>query len=153
MDESDYESLPESSGPLVHMAAGAAAGMLEHTVMYPFDVVKVGRVTAAYLWQTRLQRLRPGPDARYRGLAHGLRTMLRAEGPRSLFSGMSVVASGAGPAHALYFTTYEFCKEQFSSLGASYSVAAGMPSSLLDIYFRNVCCVCNFCARLFHESR
>lgn len=41
MEESEYESLPESSGPLVHMAAGAAAGMFEHTAMFPFDVVKV----------------------------------------------------------------------------------------------------------------
>ena len=41
MDEDDYESLPTTTTPLVHMLAGAAAGMFEHTVMFPFDVVKV----------------------------------------------------------------------------------------------------------------
>ena len=40
--DSEYESLPESSGPLVHMFAGSLAGMAEHTVMFPVDVVKVG---------------------------------------------------------------------------------------------------------------
>ena len=37
----DYESLPESLHPAIHMAAGALAGVGEHCVMYPVDVVKV----------------------------------------------------------------------------------------------------------------
>jgi hypothetical protein len=37
----DYESLPESMHPAIHMAAGALAGIGEHCVMYPVDVVKV----------------------------------------------------------------------------------------------------------------
>lgn len=37
----DYESLPESMHPAVHMVAGALAGIGEHCVMYPVDVVKV----------------------------------------------------------------------------------------------------------------
>ena len=37
----DYEALPEDVSPQVHMAAGAAAGVLEHIAMYPLDVVKV----------------------------------------------------------------------------------------------------------------
>lgn len=36
-----YESLPESSGAVTHMMAGAAAGIMEHCVMYPVDCVKV----------------------------------------------------------------------------------------------------------------
>ena len=43
MAENEYEELPEWTNPAVHMAAGAAAGMLEHTVMFPFDVLKVRR--------------------------------------------------------------------------------------------------------------
>ena len=39
----DYESLPESMHPAVHMVAGALAGIGEHCVMYPVDVVKVNR--------------------------------------------------------------------------------------------------------------
>lgn len=37
----DYESLPPGVSPLTHMTAGAVAGILEHTVMYPVDSVKV----------------------------------------------------------------------------------------------------------------
>lgn len=39
--EDEYESLPSASTP-VHMLAGAAAGIMEHCVMYPLDSVKVG---------------------------------------------------------------------------------------------------------------
>lgn len=41
-DGGDYEAMPSSSGPMTHMMAGAAAGILEHVVMYPVDIVKVG---------------------------------------------------------------------------------------------------------------
>lgn len=40
--DSEYESLPEHAGPAIHMVAGASAGILEHCIMFPFDVVKVG---------------------------------------------------------------------------------------------------------------
>lgn len=40
MGEAEYESLPTSSLGS-HMLAGGAAGILEHTVMYPVDCVKV----------------------------------------------------------------------------------------------------------------
>lgn len=44
-DENPYESLPPSTTMTTHMIAGAAAGVMEHSVMYPVDCVKV-RVTA-----------------------------------------------------------------------------------------------------------
>ena len=40
-EEDVYESLPPSSTVTTHMLAGAAAGIGEHCVMYPFDCVKV----------------------------------------------------------------------------------------------------------------
>lgn len=36
-----YESLPRHASFSTHMTAGAVAGVLEHTVMYPVDSVKV----------------------------------------------------------------------------------------------------------------
>lgn len=36
-----YESLPLHASFSTHMTAGAVAGVLEHTVMYPVDSVKV----------------------------------------------------------------------------------------------------------------
>jgi solute carrier family 25 (mitochondrial iron transporter), member 28/37 len=41
VDEDDYESLPEYASTTDHMIAGAAAGILEHTIIYPVDVIKV----------------------------------------------------------------------------------------------------------------
>ncbi|KAJ2579228.1 Fe(2+) transporter, partial [Coemansia sp. RSA 1836] len=38
--EYDYEELPETSPLTMHLIAGAAAGIMEHSVMYPFDIVK-----------------------------------------------------------------------------------------------------------------
>ena len=39
----DYENLPTSVSLSIHMTAGAMAGILEHSVMYPVDSVKVRR--------------------------------------------------------------------------------------------------------------
>uniref|UniRef100_A0A673TAN2 Solute carrier family 25 member 37 n=1 Tax=Suricata suricatta TaxID=37032 RepID=A0A673TAN2_SURSU len=36
----DYENLPTSASVSTHMTAGAMAGILEHSVMYPVDSVK-----------------------------------------------------------------------------------------------------------------
>lgn len=39
--EPDYEALPRGSAASTHMLAGAVAGVLEHSLMYPVDCVKV----------------------------------------------------------------------------------------------------------------
>uniref|UniRef100_A0A9L0SCD5 Mitoferrin-1 n=3 Tax=Equus TaxID=9789 RepID=A0A9L0SCD5_HORSE len=36
----DYENLPTSASLSTHMTAGAMAGILEHSIMYPVDSVK-----------------------------------------------------------------------------------------------------------------
>ncbi|XP_048362392.1 mitoferrin-2 [Sphaerodactylus townsendi] len=41
--EPDYEGLPRGSAASTHMLAGAVAGVLEHSLMYPVDCVKVSR--------------------------------------------------------------------------------------------------------------
>lgn len=40
LDSDEYESLP-TNNVKTHMLAGAAAGVMEHCVMYPLDSVKV----------------------------------------------------------------------------------------------------------------
>nr|BAB31839.2 unnamed protein product [Mus musculus] len=37
----DYENLPTSASVSTHMTAGAMAGILEHSIMYPVDSVKM----------------------------------------------------------------------------------------------------------------
>ena len=47
-EEHEYEALPSNCGTRVHLLAGAAAGILEHCVMYPVDSVKVFVVCIFY---------------------------------------------------------------------------------------------------------
>ncbi len=54
--------------------------------------------------------------------------MVRTEGALAPLRGMNVVALGAGPAHAVYFTSYEMTKKFFGNLGnktLSGNVAVG----------------------------
>ncbi|XP_022662076.1 mitoferrin-2-like isoform X2 [Varroa jacobsoni] len=123
--EDEYESLPSASTP-VHMLAGAAAGIMEHCVMYPLDSVK-----------TRLQSLRPSAGARYTGVMDGLYKMVRHEGMLRPVRGMSAVVMGSGPAHALYFSTYEKLKRKLStnqrqSNPLSQCVAGGLATIMHD---------------------
>lgn len=80
-----------------HMIAGAMAGAVEHTCMFPVDTIK-----------TRMQSsLTSSPDS---GMMQVLRN-IRSEGNLRLYSGLSAVLVGAIPSHALYFATYEFAKD------------------------------------------
>jgi solute carrier family 25 iron transporter 28/37 len=113
LEDPEYEALPPNAGPVAHMIAGALAGITEHTVMYPVDAIK-----------TRLQILVPGaPQAQYTGTAHAFSRISSTEGVRALWRGVSSVIIGAGPAHALYFASYEYCK------AAALRMSGGPPNA------------------------
>ncbi|KAK7521682.1 hypothetical protein IWZ03DRAFT_323994 [Phyllosticta citriasiana] len=95
----DYESLPPNYSLAANMTAGAFAGIAEHSVMYPIDLLK-----------TRMQVANPSPAAVYSGISNAMITITRLEGFRTLWRGVSSVVLGAGPAHAVYFATYEAVK-------------------------------------------
>ena len=38
--EIDYEALPDDASLAAHLTAGALAGIMEHTVMFPIDSIK-----------------------------------------------------------------------------------------------------------------
>lgn len=101
--ENPYEALDPSATVTTHMLAGAAAGVMEHTVMYPVDCVK-----------TRMQCLVPDPKADYRNIADALSKIVHQEGIKNTVRGFSAMALGAGPAHAFYFATYEKVKSVLS---------------------------------------
>ncbi|KAK8243757.1 mitochondrial carrier domain-containing protein [Phyllosticta capitalensis] len=94
-----YESLPPNYSLAANMTAGAFAGIAEHSVMYPIDLLK-----------TRMQVANPSPTAVYSGISNAMITITRLEGFRTLWRGVSSVVMGAGPAHAVYFATYEAVK-------------------------------------------
>ncbi|KAF2835926.1 mitochondrial carrier [Patellaria atrata CBS 101060] len=95
-----YEALPPNYSLAANMLAGAFAGIAEHSVMYPIDLLK-----------TRLQVINPSPTAVYSGVSNAIMTISRVEGIRTLWRGLSSVVVGAGPAHAVYFASYETVKQ------------------------------------------
>ncbi|KAF2129947.1 asparaginyl-tRNA synthetase [Dothidotthia symphoricarpi CBS 119687] len=94
-----YEALPPNFSLSANMLAGAFAGIAEHSVMYPVDLLK-----------TRMQVVNPSPTAMYTGISNAMVTISRVEGITTLWRGLSSVIMGAGPAHAVYFASYESAK-------------------------------------------
>ncbi|KAI3667793.1 hypothetical protein L6452_42862 [Arctium lappa] len=84
------------------MIAGSVAGMVEHMAMFPIDTIK-----------TRMQVLGSCPIKSV-GLRQALQSILKSDGPAGLYRGIGAMGLGAGPAHAVYFSVYEICKEAFS---------------------------------------
>ncbi|KAF1920529.1 mitochondrial carrier domain-containing protein [Ampelomyces quisqualis] len=123
-----YEALPPNFSLTANMLAGAFAGIAEHSVMYPVDLLK-----------TRIQIINPAPGAMYSGISNAMVTISRVEGFRTLWKGLSSVVMGAGPAHAVYFASYEATKhalggneggsEEHHPLAAAASGAAATISS------------------------
>ena len=74
------------------------------------------------LLQTRMMNIR---DNQYRGVISSVRKIAATESPRRLFRGIGVVAGGAGPAHALYFSCYETVKRALSGNSRSNVLAQG----------------------------
>ncbi|KAI1986907.1 Fe(2+) transporter [Ophidiomyces ophidiicola] len=123
-EEFDYEALPSNYSLGHNMLAGAFAGVAEHSVMYPVDLLK-----------TRMQVLNPSAGGLYTGLSNAFTTISRVEGWRTLWKGVSSVIVGAGPAHAVYFGTYEVVKEfAGGNVGdGHHPVAAGLSGACATI--------------------
>lgn len=75
-----------------------------------------------------MQSLRPEPAARYRNVLEALWRIARTEGVWRPMRGLNITATGAGPAHALYFACYEKLKKTLSDVihaGGNSHVANG----------------------------
>ncbi|KAF4512133.1 hypothetical protein G6O67_001312 [Ophiocordyceps sinensis] len=123
-EDYDYESLPPNFSLLQNMAAGAFAGIAEHTVMYPIDAIK-----------TRMQILSPNATTAYTGVLRSTYQIASCEGFLSLWRGMSSVIVGAGPAHAVYFATYEAVKHAMggNQVGVHHPLAAATSGAAATI--------------------
>jgi Mitochondrial carrier protein len=77
-----------------------------------------------------MQVVNPSPTAVYSGISNAMVTISRVEGFRTLWRGVSSVVVGAGPAHAVYFATYESVKQAMGGNAGGNSehhpLAAGM---------------------------
>ncbi len=105
--------------------AGAVAGMGEHMVMYPVDTIK-----------TRMQALaHPGMQLD-KSLARAMKSARHREGIRGLYKGVTAVALGAGPSHALYFASYEAAKQLYGGNEPGHqpiaTAAAGVTATVVN---------------------
>ncbi|KAK4556485.1 Fe(2+) transporter [Recurvomyces mirabilis] len=116
-EDYDYESLPPNFSLAANMVAGAFAGIAEHSVMYPIDLLK-----------TRMQVVNSNPAAMYSGIGNAIATISRVEGYMSLWRGLSSMIVGAGPAHAAYFATYEIVKQAMGGNAAGHHPLAAATS-------------------------
>jgi len=91
-----------------HMVAGAVAGTTEHTAMFPLDTIKTRMQTAA----TRANVVSSSSFFRHATASTraAAAAVIETEGVRGLYRGVAAVGIGAGPAHAVYFATYEHMK-------------------------------------------
>jgi hypothetical protein len=96
----------------------------------------------------------------YSGISNAMVTITKAEGFRSLWRGVSSVVVGAGPAHAVYFVTYESVKNAMGGHegGSSqhHPLAAGIFHSKLCLFPNSHGFSCqrslrNHCQRCSHE--
>lgn len=62
-----------------------------------------------------MQAITPGPGGGGGSISLVLSRMMRQEGILRPFRGVGVMVAGAGPAHALYFSCYEFLKNSMLS--------------------------------------
>ncbi|KAL5709798.1 hypothetical protein ACHQM5_020442 [Ranunculus cassubicifolius] len=90
------------------MVAGSIAGCVEHMAMFPVDTLKTHMQATGSCFSLR-QALIP---------------VLKTEGLIGFYRGINAMALGAGPAHAVYFSVYEFSKDFFSRRGNTDSAAA-----------------------------
>jgi hypothetical protein len=84
-----------------------------------------------------MQVVNPSPTAVYSGISNAMVTITRMEGFRGLWKGVSSVVVGAGPAHAVYFATYEWVKHAMGGNEGEnhehHPLAAGMLQNILTI--------------------
>ncbi|KAF3447548.1 hypothetical protein FNV43_RR12734 [Rhamnella rubrinervis] len=87
----------------MRLSCGAVAGLLGQTFTYPLDVVRR---------QMQVGNLLPSVqgDARYRNTWHGLTCIVRNQGYRQLFAGLSINYIKIVPSVAIGFTAYDTMK-------------------------------------------
>ena len=129
-EEIDYEGLGDNVPLHINMIAGAMAGISEHALMFPVDVIR-----------TRMQILSASPAATYTGVTQALSRISSVEGARALWKGVNSVILGAGPAHAVYFGTYEVVKEATGGNASGHHFAstafAGASATIASDAFMN----------------
>jgi solute carrier family 25 (mitochondrial iron transporter), member 28/37 len=124
-----------------HMFAGAFAGTMEHTVMFPVDTVKTRMqlVAAASSSSSASSSSLTSSSSSTSSsinmikstIPNAIRSILKTDGVKGLYRGVVAGGLGAGPAHAVYFATYEYGKKMFrlNPIGSSSSSSSSSSSA------------------------
>ncbi|RDA93424.1 hypothetical protein CP533_2011 [Ophiocordyceps camponoti-saundersi (nom. inval.)] len=138
-EDYDYEALPPNFSLLQNMVAGAFAGI---AVCQTFTTADSGLtsfrntlLTPDLGFQTRMQILNSNAKPAYTGVLRNTYQIASGEGFFSLWRGMSSVIVGAGPAHAVYFATYEAVKHAMggNETGVHHPLAAATSGAAATI--------------------
>lgn len=98
----------------INAISGALAGLLSGIVVCPLDVAKT-RLQAQGL-QTRTTE-----NLYYRGSIGTMTTIVRDEGVRGLYKGLVPIIMGYFPTWMIYFSVYEFCKDNLRTNSSNWS--------------------------------
>ena len=92
----DWEERSDDTTFKEHMIAGCFAGVIEHVVLLPFDQIK-----------THMQVERTATHHNFWDIT---KSVFKNNGILGFWRGGSTIAFGCAPAHAAYFSIYEFTK-------------------------------------------
>jgi len=82
-----------------------------------------------------MQVLVPDPRANYRNILHAFYRIIRYEGLHMTLRGINATVYGAGPAHALYYSSYEKIKSLLSRADHSNHIVHGLYRPLFGSFF------------------
>ncbi|GBF94373.1 folate transporter chloroplastic [Raphidocelis subcapitata] len=117
--EAEAQRSPQPPAPKQdwqHMVAGAIAGSSAVLLLHPFDVIKT---------RLQVQDGVQGALPSYKGATDAVKTILRTEGWRALYSGLSPAIIGSGVSWGAYLYLYERVKAWHRGWQGSDRLGAG----------------------------
>ncbi|CAI8509487.1 unnamed protein product [Hanseniaspora opuntiae] len=116
--------------------SGALAGFLSGVVVCPLDVAKTRLQVQSFYYKQK-----DTTSLKYKGIFNTLRTIVAEEGVRGLYNGLAPISLGYFPTWMIYFSVYEYCKQNknspFINIKSNYgnhalsAITAGLISSTL----------------------
>lgn len=112
-----------------YLVAGLSGGVLSTLVLHPFDLIKVRfQVNDGTLIRNRQV---------YTGVVNAFQTIVKSDGLRGLYQGVSPNVAGAGSSWGLYFFVFNFFKSSFKDLQDVENLSA--PVHLISGGFAGAC--------------
>lgn len=86
------------------LLGGVGTGAIQSLLLSPVELVKI---------RLQLQRTTSDRTSNSRGPLEVARAIMRNEGPKGIYRGLTLTVLRDAPAHGVYFWTYEYTREQF----------------------------------------